>query len=87
MACPLTQGSLGSWISLGTISTGGGFFEEVVSDANIRVRGRKEEADWLIGVLDDGLEGSIDVAGGTGRVAELSEAADWDRDEIGGIKF
>jgi hypothetical protein len=78
---------LGSWISLGTISNGKGLFEEVVRDANILVRGRKGDVVCPVGVLEEGLEGSTDVVGGTEGVAEPSEAADWDRDVIGAIKF
>jgi hypothetical protein len=44
-ACPLTWGSRGSWISLGTMSMGEGFFEDVVRDASILVRGLKGDAD------------------------------------------
>jgi hypothetical protein len=69
------------------MSTGNGFLEEVVRDDNILVRGRKEEVDWLAGVLEDGLDGSPGVVAGTARLADVSEAADGDREEIGGIKL
>lgn len=56
-------------------------------DDNILVRGRKGEVDCVVGVTGVALEGSAGVVLGTTRVPEASDAADWDRDVMGGIKF
>jgi len=74
MAWPLTNGSLGSCISRGTISVDVGFFEEVVNDANVFDRGRKGDEEW-VGDVGELVEG--ENAGWEGeRVAEVSDAAD-----------
>ena len=75
MVCPLTNGSLGSWISRGTISVDGEFLEEVVNEASVFDRGRKGDEDCVadVGELGEGREN----AGCDGeRVAEVSDAAD-----------
>lgn len=59
----------------------------MVREASILVRGRNGDADCTAGVLEEGLAGSGDVAGGTESVAERSEATVCDREPIGTIKF
>jgi hypothetical protein len=77
MACPFTKGSLGSLISRGTISVDEGVLDEVVSDARVFDRGRK--GDECVGVVGAGCDGE--------RAGEVSDAADWDRPEMGTIRF
>lgn len=77
----MTTRSLGSWISRGTISVDEGFFEEVVSEANVLERGRKRVED-CVGEPEEenaGCEGE--------RVVEVSDAADCDRPYMGTIRF
>jgi hypothetical protein len=47
IACPFTKGSLGSWISRGTISVEEGFLDEVVSEARVFDRGRNGDVDCV----------------------------------------
>jgi hypothetical protein len=47
IACPFTNGSLGSRISRGTISVDEGFLEDVVSEANVFERGRKGDGECV----------------------------------------
>jgi hypothetical protein len=60
MAGPFTKGSLGSWISRGTISVDEGFLDEVVNDARVFDRGRK---------------GDDECVGDVGELREVEENA------------
>lgn len=85
MACPLTKGSLGSWISRGTISVGE-FLNDEVNEAKVLDLGRKgdEECVGDVGVLGEGRPNT----GCDGEVVvEVSDAADCDRPEMGTIRF
>jgi hypothetical protein len=88
IACPFTYGSLGRWISCGTMSPEGGVFEVVVSDARVFDRGRKGEGDCKIRE-DEAIGeagGGRDEAGWKGeRLAEVSEECGGV--EMGTIKF
>lgn len=73
MACPFTNGSLGSCISRGTISEEEGFFDEVVKEASVFDRGRNGEDDCAGGGVA-GDVGWLANAGCEGEsVAEASE--------------
>ncbi len=84
----MTYGSFGSCISRGTNSDDEGFLEDVVSDARVFDRGRKGDEDCE-GEAGGGEAGVAPRnAGRDGEsVAEVSEAAEWDREDIGTIKF
>jgi hypothetical protein len=63
-----------------------GFLDEVVSEANVFDRGRKGDEDCVGDVGELGEE--RENAGCEGEsVAEVSDAADCDRPEMGTIKF
>jgi hypothetical protein len=85
MACPFTNGSFGSCISRGVISVDDGFLDEVVREARVLDRGRKgDDVPGEAGTVEDDPEN----AGCDGdRVVDASEAAEWERDEMGTIKF
>jgi len=62
-----------------------GVLDEVVSEANVFDRGRKGEDE--VGDVGGEVE-ELENAGWDGeRVADASEAAEWDRDEIGTVRF
>ena len=63
-----------------------GFLEEVVSDAKVFDRGRKGDVEWAADVGELG-EGSENPGCEGDIVAEVSDAADCDRPEIGTIRF
>jgi hypothetical protein len=88
MAWPLTYGSTGSCISRGTSSCVVEFLEEVVRDARVLDRGRNGDED-CDGEASGGEAGDApEKAGCEGdRVADASEAAEWERPDIGTVKF
>jgi hypothetical protein len=87
-AWPLTYGSTGSFISRGTNSEDVGFLEDVVRDARVFDRGRKGDEDCA-GEAGGGEDvDAPEKAGWEGdKVAEVSDAADWERPEIGTVRF
>jgi hypothetical protein len=84
----LTLGSTGSCISRGTNSDDEGFLEEVVRDARVLDRGRKGDEDCE-GEAGRGEAGELpEKAGCEGdRVAEVSDAAEWERPDMGTVKL
>ena len=74
MACPFTNGSLGSCISRGVISVDDGFLDEVVREARVLDRGRKgEDVCGEAGTVEDDPE---NAGCDGGRVVDASEAAE-----------
>lgn len=85
IACLLTKGSLGSWISRGTISVEV-FLDDVVNEAKVLDLGRKGEEECVGDVAVVGEERPNPACDGE-VVAEFSDAAECDRPEMGTIRF
>lgn len=87
IACPFTNGSLGSCTSRGTISDEDGFLAAFVNDAKVLERGRKGEEECVDGA-GAGEAGGLENAGWEGEsVAEASEPTECDRPEMGTVKL
>jgi hypothetical protein len=87
IACPFTNGSFGSWISRGTISVDEGFFKEVVREANVFDRGRKGDDEGAGEVGGEEVPALENARCAGESFAEASEAAEWDREDIGTIRL